>query len=69
MSCFVNEEKMNHIWTFAGDPNYFPYEGMKCDCGYREYHRPSSADTIVNVTTSTTSSVTRKLNDIQSTFT
>jgi hypothetical protein len=28
-----------HIWTYAGDPNYFPYEGMNCDCGLVKYHK------------------------------
>ena len=27
-----------HIWTWAGDHNYFPYEGMSCDCGLSRYH-------------------------------
>ena len=27
-----------HCWTYAGDPQYFPYEGMPCDCGLVRYH-------------------------------
>ena len=38
--CIFDGEKMIHIWTFAGDPNYFPYEGMPCDCGELKYHQP-----------------------------
>ena len=26
-----------HTWTFAGDPNYFPYKGQPCDCGLVRY--------------------------------
>ena len=26
-----------HVWTYAGDPYYFPYEGMDCDCGMIQY--------------------------------
>ena len=39
--CFYNneEQKIYHTWTYAGDPDYFPYEGMKCDCGQEEYHK------------------------------
>ena len=29
MNCFGEI----HIWCFAGNPDYFPFEGMLCDCG------------------------------------
>ena len=32
-SCVGNSCVGGHIWTYAGDPDYFPYEGMPCDCG------------------------------------
>jgi hypothetical protein len=39
--CFFNGNKMVHIWTYSGDPNYFPYEGMLCDCGEVRWHKPN----------------------------
>ena len=30
-----------HTWTFAGDPNYFPYKGQVCDCGLTKYEDPT----------------------------
>lgn len=39
MHCFFDGEKMCHTWTYAGDPNYFPCEGMKCDCGEASWHK------------------------------
>ena len=37
--CIWNGKEMVHIWVYAGDPNYFPYEGMPCDCGEVKYHK------------------------------
>ena len=39
--CFYNEaeNQMSHTWTYAGDPNYFPYEDMLCDCGQEKWHK------------------------------
>lgn len=28
-----------HCFVWAGDENYFPYEGMPCDCGLITYHK------------------------------
>ena len=36
--CRWDGEKMIHIWIYSGDSNYFPYEGMPCDCGETKYH-------------------------------
>ena len=27
-----------HMWVYAGDPKYFPYEGMPCACGMMQWH-------------------------------
>ncbi len=32
-NCIFDGKKMIHIWTYAGNSNYFPYEGMPCNCG------------------------------------
>lgn len=37
-NCIWDGEKMCHIWIYAGNPDYFPYEGMKCDCGEIKWH-------------------------------
>ena len=37
--CIWNGKEMVHIWVYAGDPNYIPYEGMPCDCGEVKYHK------------------------------
>ena len=38
-NCIFSEGRMIHVWTYAGNPDYFPYEGMKCDCGETEWHK------------------------------
>ncbi len=48
MKCIFNEEQPGHIWTYSGDPNHFPYEGMRCDCGmvqYKDYGTGSIKET------------------------
>ena len=35
-----------HTWTFAGDPNYFPYKGQVCDCGLTKYEDPTDSSAI-----------------------
>ena len=42
--CFYNEaeQKMSHTWTYSGDQEYFPYEGMECDCGLEKWHKEKS---------------------------
>ncbi len=32
------KSEIYHSWSFAGDPNQFPHEGQKCDCGLVEYN-------------------------------
>lgn len=35
----TNVIKSFHTWTYAGDPKYFPYENMICDCGLTKYNK------------------------------
>lgn len=39
MNCqyFDSRGEQTHVWTFAGNPEFLPFRGMKCDCGLIEY--------------------------------